>query len=160
MGQSNLSWLVTVLTLATACSVVVKTVLNNTTYMKKTHGGILRADLGIYLKEMGMVVATTDHVFINIAAEIPQMNLEMAMKGIMDCMNANIKATNKAFDCHASNAEYMDYKKLLSATRDNIKRDLLEVEESLQGQFKITISDRPKRAIIPICGDWRQLLSA
>ena len=150
MGQISIRWLVTLMTLATTCSVAVEARQNITAIENGDHGGILRADLGLYLKELGTVVATTDHVFINIAAEVPKMDLDIAMSGIMDCMNANMKSKEKIFDCHASNAEYQDYKKLLLATRDNIWRDLEEVEESLQGQFRISMNSRPKRAIIPI----------
>ena len=68
----------------------------------------------------------------------------------MKCTSAALKDEEKIFDCHASNREYQDFKQLLNATKENIQRDLREVEESLQGRFRITMSDRPKRAIIPI----------
>jgi hypothetical protein len=150
MGKISIIWLITLMTWVTTCSVAAEAKQNKTSNENRDHGGILRADLGLFLKELGTIVATTDNVFINIAAEVPKMDLDLAMAGIMDCMNVDLKTKEKMFDCHASNAEYQDYKQLLNATKENIKMDLKEVEESLQGRFRITMSNRPKRAIIPI----------
>jgi hypothetical protein len=95
MGQLLIAWLITLMTWATTCSVVVTANQNNAVNESRDHGGILRADLGLFLKELGTIVATTDHIFINIAAEVPKMNLDIAMEGIMDCMNVGLKVKEK-----------------------------------------------------------------
>ena len=74
-------WLITVITCAATCSVEATINQNKPANDSRNHGGILRADLGLFLKELGTVVATTDHVFINIAAEVPTMDLDIYSHG-------------------------------------------------------------------------------
>jgi hypothetical protein len=147
--------LITALSCAVTHSVAAAKDERPSPHVNRSPGGILRADLGLFLKELGTVVATTDHVFINIAAEVPSMNLTMPIEGHLNCMTAMLpikeQTKEQTFDCHEINGVYQDYKRLLNATKENIQRDLAEVEESLQGRYRIMISDRPKRlAILPL----------
>ena len=66
--------LVMVMTCAATRSVDATKDERQAAYDSRTQGGILQADLGLFLKELGTVVATTDHMFINVAVEVPNMN--------------------------------------------------------------------------------------
>jgi hypothetical protein len=99
-------------------------------------------------------ILRADHMFITIAAEVPSMDLAMPIEGHLNCMTTILpikeQTKEQVYDCHETNGVYQD-KRFLNATKENIQRDLVEVEESLQGRYRITISDRPKRlAILPL----------